>query len=133
MDGNPSGLSELAIDLAHEKLDFAPQFFVVWNFFAARNHNLQQGDFMPQFWEASQQDTKRFQPFWNAFRVIHAVHAKHNKVVGQFATQLSSCRVNVAAGGVARKFLERNADWKRCNSGPAPVKNNDVVRLLPRP
>src|SRR5438445_510486 len=64
MDGYPASLGKLTVNLAHQKLDFAPQLFVVWNFFAARNHNLQQRDFMAQFWEASQQDTKRLQALW---------------------------------------------------------------------
>ena len=106
MNGNPTGLGKFTVNLADQEFDLAPQLLVIGNFLAAGNDNLQQRDPMPQLRKPPQQDAKRFQPFRNALGVIHAIHTKHNEVVGQLATQLRRQCFNVTASGMPCKLLK---------------------------
>src|SRR2546430_4993324 len=80
-----------------------------------------QRDFVSQFWEPSQQDTKGFQAFWNTFRVIHAVRSEEHTSELQSQSNLV-CRLLLekkkeqAQGVLARVALQyelRVAGWSR--------------------
>ena len=133
VDGDPPSLGKLTVDLADQQFDLAPQLLVIGNFFPAGNNNLQQRDFVSQLRKAPQQDAKSFQPFRNALGVIHAVHAKHNEVVRQLAPQLCGQGLNIAASGMARELLERNADWERRHPCASVIHRYYIVRLFSGP
>ena len=88
---------------------------------------------MPQLRKPPQQDAKSFQPFRNALGVIHAIHTKHNEVVGQLTTQLRRQCFNVTASGMPCKLLKRDTD-RECGHPRAPIiQRNDVMGLFSGP
>ena len=80
VDGHPSGLSELAIDLADEQLDVQAQVFVIRDFFAAGDHHLDQGNFAAELRKTAQQDSERLQALGDTLGVVHAIDAKDQEI-----------------------------------------------------
>src|SRR5256714_6171062 len=131
VNGHPTGVGELAVDLTDQQLHFPAQGFVFLYVFPAGNDDQHKGDSVTNLRIAAQQDTKSLQALGNSLGVIHAVDAKQHEVIGELAAELVGCGFDVVTGGVVGEFLKSDADGECGNLGLVIVASDYVLNMLP--
>src|SRR5262249_217379 len=109
VDGGPTRSAEFAIDLADQHLHIEVQLVVLWDVFAAWNHDLKHRYSSARFEMRLQQPSEPVQPLQDSFGVIQAIHAYHD---------LHSCGLFYNGGGRGARdwiigrieFVEIDAD-----------------------